>query len=354
MKTIKLKYNGKITIYFFYNTILSQVDQIIKDGHVENIVFDFSEVAAIESSVVPNLLILGDYIKSKMKYKPEIYMAETGSAGVLKRYLYRIGFFNLCEEKEYFYLDCDKYTGWPFENEMEKKNTTAYFKEASLEELSEDQAPKYTKLSERIWSEIRKELYPFSSNYLNMYQELPEYNDIDSEMRSNMILTMTHELIKNSLLHGRSYSYVTYQINRMQEKIYLTISDFGEGFYSTLKKRKINVANEGMAIIKGISTRANEQGYGLFDVVCRTLGKSGVVRIHSNNTRIVLSSDAINKYTADDSYLSYLLSRNFGGLTKKLLNHRGYNYVENLIFPGVHVEIVIPIEKNKRNVKCLL
>lgn len=350
MKELILKYNEKITIFYFYSTILSQIEELKKHDFEGCIVLDFSDVKEIESSVIPNLLILGNYIENKTKYKPVIYIDESKTSGALKRYLYGIGFFNLCEQSERFYFDCNKYTGWPEAKKMDKLNTTVYFNKATLEELDISQEPEYPLLSKRIWDDIYSNLYVFSSRYLGAYQEFAEYNDITSEMESNMALSMSHELIKNSLVHGKSYSYVTYQINRARKKIYLTLSDFGMGFYNSLTKRGIKVQNEGMAIIKGISMRADESGYGLYDVVCRTLKQNGIVRIHSNTTKIVLTNDSENQNDGHDTYLSYLEKRDFDGLANKLKSHNRYNYIDNLFFPGVHVEIVLPIEMSMGNV----
>lgn len=343
MKELILKYDERITAFYFYNTILSQIKKLNSQGFEGSIILDFSDVGEIESSVVPNLLILGNYIEATMKNKPIIYIDETKTSGTLKKYLYGIGFFNLCEQSERFYIDCDKYTGWPEEKNMDEANTTAYFRKATLEEIDKSQEPTYPKLSKRIWDEIHNSLYVFSSRYLGAYQEFQEYDDINSEMESNMALSMSHELIKNSLAHGRSYSYVTYQINRNRKKIYLTLSDFGIGFSNTLKKKGIKVQNEGMAILKGIFMRADESGYGLYDVVCRTLKECGIVRIHSNDTKIVLTNDGENQKDGYDTYLSYLERRDFDSLAKKLKIHKDFNYIDDLVFPGVHVEIVLPI-----------
>lgn len=361
MKEKSLKYRGKISTKDFYDTILSQIENLKKQHFKGCISLDFTNVSEVESSVIPNLLILGDYIKECTENRPLIYIDESNTSGNLKRYLYKIGFFNLCEQKARFYLDCDKYTGWPEENKMDELNTTVYFEVASPEELEESQKPEYPLLSSRIWNYIQENLYTFSSKYLGLYQEFTEYNDIRSEMENNMALAMCHEIVKNSLIHGRSYSYVTFQINRSKKKIYLTLSDYGMGFYNNLKVKGIKVENEGMAIIEGIFMRAREKGYGLYDVVCRTLEQFGIVRIHSNNTRIVLTNvppknntEPIKEYVIEQDgfypYIYYLEKKDVEGLAKKLQKHKGYNYTENLFFPGVHVEIVLPIEKNVGNV----
>lgn len=354
MKVHELKYSGKISVFYFYNTIISEVNNLKEQGFLGQLILDFSDVKVFESSVIPNLLILGNYINNCMGSKPLIYIDETQTSGALKRYLYKISFFNLCERGERFYLDCNKYTGWPETNGMDELNTTVYFQPGSSEELDEWQKKReYPKLSARIWDDIYENLYNFASNYLGCYQEYAKYNDVRSEMESNTALAMTYEVVKNSLSHGKSYSYVTFQINRSQNKIYLTLSDYGVGFYKTLTEKGINIKDEGMAIIKGIFARADERGYGLFEVVYRTLQCSGMVRIHSNNTKIVLTSGEEDEEVVEDDgcypYLTYLKKHDSNGLVTKLYKHKGYNYIENCFFPGVHVEIVLPIETKMRN-----
>lgn len=361
MKEYILRYNGKISIYFFYTMILSQVNRLLSQDMKACIVFDLTEVTVIESSVIPNLLILGKHIERKTGNKPVLYINESSYSGNLKKYLYQIRFFSLCEQEGGFDLDCDKYTGWPSTG-MDEKNITVFFSDATQEELAEDQKPGYPKLSNRIWNDIRDNMFDFAKIYLNPYQTFVAYNDDSSEMKSNMALYMTHELIKNSLTHGNSFSYVTYQINRARRKIYLTLSDYGNGFKETINsKEEVNEINEdeaimrrtkahdeGEAIVKGILWRAHDEKYGLYDVICRTLSEYGIVRIHSNTTRIVLTN---NEYANMDlglphseksSYLEYMLKKDYVGLNQKLRENKGFNYYENLHFPGAHVEIVLP------------
>lgn len=354
MEMHELKYSGTISIFYFYDTIISEINSLIKQGFWGHIILDFSEVEKIEAPVIPNLLILGNYINDCTGNKPLIYIDETRTSGALKRYLYKIAFFNLCEQDERFYLDCDKYTGWPETSEMDKANTTVYFRPSSQEELEEWQKEReYPKLSARIWTDIYNNLYDFASNYLGCYQQCAKYNNVLSEMRSNMALSMIHEVVKNSLSHGKSYSYVTFQIDRSYKKIYLTFSDYGVGFLKTMTEKGMNIKDEGMGIIKGIFARAEESGYGLFEVVYRSLQCYGVVRIHSNNTKIVLThGEEEVEVIGDDGcypYLTYVKRHDFDGLLRKLYRHKRYNYIENCFFPGVHVEIVLPIEIKMRN-----
>lgn len=358
MEVHELKYSGTISIFYFYDTIISEINSLKAQGFWGQIILDFSDVEKLESPVIPNLLILGNYINDCIGNKPLIYIDETRTSGALKRYLYKIAFFNLCEQNERFYLDCDKYTGWPETSEMDKANTTVYFQPGSLDELDEWQKKmEYPKLSARIWDDIYNNLYNFASNYLGCYQKYTKYNDVRSEMESNMALSMIHEVVKNSLSHGKSYSYVTFQIDRSYKKIYLTFSDYGVGFLKTIAEKEKNVKNEGMAIIKGIFARAEESGYGLFEVVSKSLQCFGVVRIHSNDTKIVLTnSEEDVEEIGDDGcypYLTYVKRHDFNGLLKKLYKHKNYNYIEKCFFPGVHVEIVLPIEIKTRNKRCL-
>ena len=363
MKEYVLKYNGKISIYFFYTTILFQINKLLAQDAKACVIFDLTEVTVIESSVIPNLLVLGEHIERKTGNKPVLYINESSYSGNLKKYLYQIRFFSLCEQDSRFALDCDKYTGWPGKG-MDEKNITVFFSAATPEELTAEQGPDYPLLSSRIWGEIHENLYGFAKEYLNPYQKFTVYDDEYSEMKSNMALYMTLELVKNSLIHGKSFSYVTYQINRARRKIYLTLSDFGIGFNAALNNKKdeieevnedeanlrrIKILDEGDAIVKGVLWRAYDEKYGLYDVICRTLQEYGIVRIHSNTTRIVLTNNENTdlgsglSYPEKDSYLESILKKDYYGLNRKLRGNKGFNYFENLYFPGVHVEIVLPI-----------
>lgn len=336
MKEIVLKYDTMITSYIFYDHLLKKINQLIDKKYDGCIVLDLTDVGKIESPVIPNLLIIGDYIKQRVGILPHIIIDESQTSGALKKYLYAIMFFPLCETNNRFLLECNKYSGWP-EKSMEELNTTVFFEKATKEELSKEQAEKdYPMIVDRVWRGIYDNLRKFADKYLMIYQESVLVNDEREKMKKNMAIVLIHELVKNALIHGRKYAYVTFQIDYSRKKIYITISDAGKGFLQSMNEKKIRVDNEAEAIIEGLFTRVEEDGYGLFDVVKRTLESNGLVRIHSCTTQIILTSKDKNLY------LSCLQAKDKNKLLQILYSKKNYNYRTGLVFPGVHVEIELP------------
>ena len=88
----------------------------------------------------------------------------------------------------------------------------------------------------------------------------------------------------------------------------------------------------------GIYYRYNES-YGLYDAVKKVLAKNGIVRIHSNNTQIVLTASNQLELGVCKNAKEFLEA-----LKKKKNNIRN-----NLKYQGTHIEIELPISRGEIN-----
>lgn len=316
----------------FYK-MLDVFDAIINQDEV--FVLDFTNVTKIDAVVIPNLLLLGRYLEQKTFNIPYIRLGENLSAGYLKKYLSNIKFYQLSELYFYYENEAEKYGGL-LGKDMDDRNTTERF---SIEDGA-------VVARRRLYYNI----FPFIKHYLknfNIYE-----NDVDlaldqNTFNNNIIAKFLEQMIDNSFAHGMSDAFVTVQTNYKMNRIYMSISDFGVGFYKSIlaemptkssdevtKNNDNNILmrnpkNELEAIWIGIYKRRNSETYGLYNVIKSVLKLNGTIRIHSNDTQLILTDRLIDKFLKGTLINSDQLTR--------------YNIIRTSHFEGVHIEIEIPL-----------
>lgn len=332
-----------LTSYTFYNYFLQDLHQYCVNAFSSNLILDFSVTKVIDPTVIPNLLCVGYIIRERTKKTPQIYIPNTLSSIELKRYLNEIGFIGFAESCNLFSIDPSIKGGWSGQK-MDKLNTTLFFEADESESVS--------------WANMHKAIN-FIKKYLQYYS-----ND-----NSNSIIDFSKEIIENSKIHGKSFSFMTIQYNYKREKVYLSYSDCGDGFLKSFEEKRLikqtelfneiritdkiqtrkkiekqledllknKVENELEGIIKGVYTRLNEP-YGLFSVIQKALYKGGIVRIHSNNTQVVFTENtSLLLNTATDEH----------SLRSLINNISPQNIRKDIKFPGVHIEIELPLPKSE-------
>lgn len=338
------------TSYSFYNDFLPNLHNYCKEAFKSNLVLDLSQTKIIEPAVIPNLLCVGYVLNRLYPQTPAIYIPNTLAAIDLKRYLNEIGFVNFAETYKLFLFDISIKGGWAGQK-MDKLNTTLFFDKSESESLS--------------WSNMYNAIR-FVKKYLNYYSD-----PVDN---SNSIVNFSKEIVENSKIHGKSFSFMTIQYNYKREKVYLAYSDCGVGFFNSFESKRIEkekelrkelekakdakekkriekrieellsskIANELEGIIKGVYMRFNEP-YGLFNVIQKALTKGGIVRIHSNDTQVVFTENTSLLLNVAEDALS---------LNKLIDSVSPRNIRRNIKFPGVHIEIELPLRKSEvyRNV----
>lgn len=309
--------DGNLTSYVFYNEVLGKLHNYYIEGKDKQLVFDFSQVKTIDPAVIPNLLCVGHIVTNSTGIAPKIFIPNNISAGKLKRYLYDIQFITYAQKYGFFSFDDSIWAGMS-ESNMDKLNTTVFFGKSETEQES--------------WSKIQRYCRRFSNKFLE------RYNSYITPV--NLILELSKEIVENSKEHGESFCFMTLQYNYSREKVYISYSDCGKGFFNSLKSKELSVENELDAIVNGVYLRY-EKPYGLYSVIKKTIASGGVVRIHSNKDQLILTQNMTLPFEISntDSIMKKLLSSDY------LKN----NIRKNLKFSGVHIEIEIPLSKGEVN-----
>lgn len=302
---------NNLTSYAFYNKLLPRLHDYYVKHMLEKLVFDFSEVKSIDPTVIPNLLCMGYIISTYSNQPAEILISNNIIRTDLKRYLNEIKFMYYAEKYGLFCFDDSLKGGWD-QAKMSPLNTTLLFNSTEKEE--------------ETWSKLIR-----TNNFLSRY--LSEFNIINNN--SNLILELSKEIIQNSKIHGKSFSFMTLQYNYLKEKVYLSYSDCGIGFLNSLKNRGELLSNELEAICEGIFSRYDKP-FGLYNVISKIINKNGIVRIHSNNTQLILSNKDIIQFDIIKSANSLKNSLN---LQTQVRN--------NIKYAGVHIEIELPLCKEE-------
>lgn len=306
---IEIKNN--LTSYVFYNTLLPKLHDYYVKNSQEKLVFDFSQVKSIDPTVIPNLLCVGYIISSYSNEPAELLISNNIISTELKRYLNEIKFIKYAEMYNLFSFDDSLKGGWT-ETKMSPLNTTLLFNSTESEE--------------ETWSKLIR-----INNFLSKY--LSEFNLVYNS--SNLILELSKEIIQNSKIHGRSFAFMTLQYNYLKEKVYLSYSDCGIGFMNSLNEAGKSASDELEAICEGIFSRYGKP-FGLYNVISRIINRNGIVRIHSNNTQLILTNKDILGFDIIKSAESFKRSLNLKTDVRK-----------NLKYAGVHIEIELPLAKEE-------
>jgi hypothetical protein len=342
-----IKIEGLFSTSVFYKTILKELHNCFSDDKENRVIFDFTEVTYIDALVIPNLLSVG-YIIKKATNKIPIISAINNSIYAYKtnimQYLYDIGFTK--HAKNYGLFEIHDYNIDKSKKMLPEYCTTFCFNDGKQSKES---------IAEQIMLE--------SGQLFN--EHLKEYFDDDEIFGyKNIFAKFAAELCNNSAMHGKSFSFMTIQSNRGQEKVSIAVSDCGCGFYESLYKKIINkslerplltIENEGFldkntenlslhSIIECTFYRYFDRAYGIWDIAKTVLNNGGVIRIHSNDSRIILTPNKfplILEVCNDPEALKDILLKEF-------LGSKDYNFITGLKFGGVHFEIEMPMKhKNK-------
>jgi hypothetical protein len=254
----------------------------------------------------------------KSEKKLIISIPDTSVGGYLRNYLNEIGFTNLSIKYGLFsYYPDHAYGGLDGKKISPLCGTLIFDKE-----VDEDQISK----------EVDKWIAPFSEAYLLRFQRY----DKEKSKYINEITEFLNEIINNCREYAKSISITTMHANYDDDKIYLSISDIGCGFVSSLNDYNINSEREG--ILEGVYKRKKSKIYGLFNVIRRVLEFNGKVRIHSNDTQIVFTPRIYSEFVNEE----LLRTQSFFE----------FNVKNTAYYDGVHIEIEIPLkEKDKDNDK---
>lgn len=346
---MEIKLPEYISTKAFYDSVLPDIERKLHFYQNEVVLLDFTETCEISALVIPNLVVLATYLRKRTGYIPYIRLGEDLKAGRIKKYLYGIKFFAVCANK---YMYENNPYGGMCGTDMDPKNTTELFEYEDINNLMEEKEKRLSEIIEEYKRIIYFNIRPFVKDYLNI-KEFVGYKEEDDryEINENIILNFIYHMAENAFIHGESSSAVTIQANYKKSKIYLSIADSGKGF----KQAWINGENktneedikdsynvlgrlpkdEFEGIILGIYKRKYSGYHGLYNIVNKVMELDGTIRIHSNNTRIVINKKLEELFVNE-------------GL-KEQLKRMKTNYSLTSCFNGAHLEIELPITVRERN-----
>lgn len=333
----------------FYEYYLEKLGEYIRknweakrNGRAENWLFiDLSECKEIEGTVIPNLLVTGIIIKKNTGKEPILYIPENGENKIM-RYLKGIQFDEINEFLDIFYIKTNGGRGKNSKYELPDFCTTLYLSE----KLSE----------EKVSEELQKKYLTLFTEYLGEFIYAIKNDKTQRIEFVNLLEIFCKQICYNAIIHGKSFCFVTMQVNRSRKKIFISISDCGKGMYEDFKDKILyegyqpillpqNVEEikkngryeiDSKSIIEGIMYRFNDPIYGLWNVIKSVMDVNGIMRFHSGKARVVLSGLECKIY---DRYEKRRATEMF---YKKIKTEKCISKTPD--YAGTHIEIELPLK----------
>ncbi len=341
MEKYNIRIEGDFTTTVFYQKVLRQLHIYYKDFVDNVVVFDLSMTTRIDPLIIPNLLCVGEILRDTTGHPAVINTLNFVRGNRIKKYLEDIGFVDLAFGIYEFY-------------DAGSDNQKSTIREYCKSYCFKDENATKKQIAQKISRESR-ELF---IRHLNNFFEEDEYFGY-----MNIFAKFASEMCHNSIHHGNAFSYMTIQSISSINRVKIAVSDCGVGFYRSLLKKIINENLEHPfytideekflsakidqitlnTILECSFYRYFDEEYGLWNIAKRVINGDGVIRIHSNNAQIILTSNLfpiILKTCKDEESLKSVL-------TKEFIRRKNYNYRDKLKFPGVHIEIEMPLNKSQ-------
>lgn len=376
---------GNLTPFVFYNTIVNEMHDYFSTKNESNIVFDFSKVEAIDALVLPNLLCTGYWILKYRSRPAKIYIPGNLEFVPIRTFLNNTGFIRLAQLYGLFEFDADISGGLKDSEYGESLNRIEVYQITYKENTNGEIDVKQTRSN--AWERLKKTFVPFIDEFLKYSTD--QYVLKNKLQISRSLLSFNRELIENSLLHGQSFCFVAMQYTSSYRKqIKLSIADCGVGFRKCLNlersrsleiqdlKQKMetctydkeraaiqlqiqeiqdecyplrdediirlaqqpHLETELEGIVYGLLSRKSKP-YGLYNIhrIIRAMG--GTIRIHSNDTQLILSERTgllLEVCGGSEQLISVLESEQYRS-----------NIRTGLRFRGTHIEMDIMLEEPK-------
>ncbi len=341
-KLYGIMFQDNITSNHLYNNILPQLQQYFKnDVNKEmEIVFDFTHVEYISPTVIPNILNIGFILKNYFSSPVRLFIPWKPK---LLSYLHDINFLNLANRYDIFLMDSRYIGGYDFNKISPEYKTYMFLNDVDKAHIA----------------------YQIQDS-VKVIKEICRSNDKMVADRSiEQILNIFIEICHNACYHSRKPCFATFQSNIGDKvkfkKAYISIADCGHGYNRSiidkikeneynplfLTKSTIEIGKKDenyLSILEAIFFRKQYENYGLFDVVKSVIYNNGTVRIHSNDTQLVITRSFYEKYLNDIENNSEKIQ-----LIKDIFkegNSEGKYNVKHYTnrYKGVHIEIEVPIE----------
>lgn len=384
----KIYFIGNITSFVFYNQLFTALREHYRVNGVSVApVFSFIYVDRFDPLVVPNLISLGFILKSIHNTPTCLEVASTNATKFLDNgwFFKAVGPYNvfsedldidgsgLCrtikQETGYEIYDFDpKMLGFynfsnvsnPFNPDhrvfVYKDDSYSYYSKFIQEGVSEEELG-------IIRSEKYQELKPFiEKRYWNILRALNNNN-------KRTVLDILTEIVTNAVLYSGSPCSAMLQTKDNETKI--SISDCGVGFEYSFEKRREKFKKEYKNVFNEFSTEeqiiykdflyifetlcyskeksiARDNLYTLFEIILKKGNNSniedGTIRIHYNNTQVVMTSKRCSKCSKFDpkNCAKCLLEGYKASNEMSKSNLRIFDST----FRGVHIEVEFKFKNN--------
>lgn len=353
-----------ITSYAFYQNMLPTIAAKIKDMEIgEDFAIDMSATESVDAMAIPLLLNTARWAFEEKKAVPIIYIPNHKQKDTLKNYLEKVGFFNICDFYDYYIVNTERQAV-----RMDQSNFATYvFTENAKNDSQEER--------ERIEEYVFRVLSRNRNSYSNFWNYWKDYNvHADSKKVVNIVECAVRAICSNSGIHTKTNGIMTLQRNVKLNRVCISVADCGQGLHAALvgkqgfqpalftleKFKKLEGKDADFyAIVEAVSYRFGET-YGLYNMLMRVfkLDKESVeerkrqgiraedeadrdkyiIRIHTNQNRLVFNGRNCLKLEKADTKVQF---------ARKLVMIAQNNYVQKptYYYPGVHIEIEIPYEK---------
>ena len=349
MEFYRISIGQNLTSYRFYHELLPQLRTYAQNKESVPIRFDFTDTVSVSPLVIPNLLCLGHIIRSNYDHTPIINVPDKSSSDNLRAYLHDIDFVDLARYFGLFQFT-DSIDYGPKKKMTDRLSATHQFN-PELDGRTDESA---------VRSLVQQYYGKFFKKYLSDFKYSPKNVqpwDQGESNYCNLVEELCTEMIHNSLERGLSFAFMTAQINFSRQKIYLSIADCGVGLKAGVNhKIEANedpfdgrdrlMESELEAIANAIFARANEM-YGIYEPIKRTLNLGGIVRIHSVNTRLILTENlSIKLEVASHDRSDIAKMRNsFLGFLRDSNGEYTRNVETGIKCGGTHIEVEIPLNR---------
>lgn len=348
MGSYRIAVSQHLTSYRFYHELLPQLRTYARNQEAAPILFDLTGTESVSPLVIPNLLCLGYIIRSNYDHTPTIHVPDNSASDALRSYLHDIDFVGLAKGYELFqFTDAIDYGST--RQVIDPLCATHEFNPSSKTDES------------IVRGHIQEHFGEFFKKYLSRFKYTPQSAAPDAAAEftyNNLVENLCTQMVYNSLDHGKSFAFMTAQINFTLNRVFLSIADCGIGFKGSINHqiecaeepfsdRKAKMGSELEAIVNAVFARANEV-YGIYEPIRRVLELHGTVRIHSVDTRLILTENqSVNLEIASrgrndaerarESFLRLLRDPSTGLLRR--------NVETGIKCGGTHIEIEIPFQR---------
>lgn len=383
---------GNLTSFVFYNEVIPKLHTYFFNNIQDPIIFDFSSIKTIDPLVLPNLLCTGFWINVYRDVSAEVFIPSNTKSVPLRSFLHRTGFVKLAQTYNLFKFDAGISGGLEAESFCPTLNKTELFQGVALTSADEEDGCSMevvTKIKEQAWDQLKSSFVPFIDEFLQRSRE--KYILNNRENIASDLLFFCREVVENAMLHGRSFCFLNMQYlsSSLGKQIKISISDCGVGFRKSinsdrsrslkilaLQERLRKTSADGQrkrleeeieelrtqgyplsdedierlatypyleseleGIVYGLLSRS-QKPYGLYSIYHKIIhAVGGIIRIHSNDTQLVLSErmwGALAVCITPESLLAQLANKQYEE-----------NIRTDLTFKGAHIEMEFLLEDRK-------